>query len=151
MYLLFLNCNLLLSVFIRQFYSDFVAHKVHTFCFCSQTANLALKKPTAQSSTYNHEANSTNAVDGVRNTNWNHDIGWCSHTNEDSPSWWRVDLGSYHVPISDVFIINVLTWYFYHIYRSEYLKITLGKYAKHSGLKVKQRSKICRTGTPSLI
>ena len=127
----------MLSVLIRQLYSDFGAHKAHTFCFCS--ANLALKKPTAQSSTYNLAAKSKNAVDGVRNTDWNDDIGWCTHTNLSNPAWWRVDLGSNHVPISDVFIINVLTGYFY---RSEDYKITLGKYDKRSGLKVKYRLKV---------
>ena len=126
----------MLSALFRQFYSDFGAHEAHAFCFCSQTANLALKKPTAQSSTYNYEANSENAVDGVRNTDWNDDIGWCTHTNWENHPWWRVDLGSNHVPISDIFIINRLTR---HFERSEDLKITLGKYAKHSELKLKHR------------
>ena len=103
--------------------------------------NLALKKPTAQSSTYNNAAKSENAVDGVRNTDWSDDIGWCTHTNWNNPSWWRVDLGSNHVPISDVFIINVLT---NHLHRSADLKITLGKYAKHSGLKLKHRLNVFR-------
>ena len=116
----------MLSVLIRQLYSDFGAHKAYTFCFFSQTANLALKRPTAQSSRYNHQANSENAVDGVRNTNWG-DVGWCTHTQPwDNPSWWRVDLGANHVPISDVFIINKLKE---HFERSKDLKITLGKYA----------------------
>ena len=125
----------MLSILIRQFYSDFGAHEAHTFCFCSHTANLALKKPTAQSSTYDHRAKSENAVDGVRNTNWGN-IGWCTHTNWNNPAWWRVDLGSNHVPLSDVFVINRLTG---HLERSEDLKITLGKYAKHSELKLKHR------------
>ena len=98
--------------------------------------NLALKKPTAQSSTYDPRAKSEFAVDGVRNTDWSVDIGWCTHTKWENHPWWRVDLGSNHVPLSDVFIINKLTG---HPGRSEYLKITLGKYARHSELKLKHR------------
>ena len=139
----------MLFVLIRQFYSAFGVHKAHTFNFCPQTVNLALKKPTAQSSTYNDDGKSEFAVDGVRNTDWNVPVGlWCTHTNWNNPSWWRVDLGSNHVPISDVFIINLLTG---HFYRSEYLKITLGNYAKHSGLKLKHRSNVCRVGIQSFI
>ena len=137
----------MLSVLIRQFYFDSGAHKAHTFCFCSQTANLALKMPTAQSSTYNNQALSEFAVDGVRNTDWGA-IGGCTHTKWENHAWWRVDLGSNHVPISDVFIINKLTG---HFQRSEDLKITLGKYAKHSGLKLKHRSKVFRVGIQSII
>ena len=132
----------MLSVLIRQFYSDFGAHEAHTYCFCSQTANLALKKPTVQSSTYNNDGKSENAVDGVRNIDWDVSFGWrCTHTNWNNPAWWRVDLGSNHVSISDVFIINLLTG---HFQRSEDLKITLGKYAEHSGLKLKHRSNVLR-------
>ena len=127
----------MLYVLIRQLHSDFGVYKAHTFCFCSQTANLALRKPTAQSSTYNNEGHPENAVDGVRNTNWGA-IGWCTHTNMNNPAWWRVDLGSNHVPVSDVFIINNLVG---HLDRSRDHKITLGKYAKHSGLNLlKHRS-----------
>ena len=129
MYLLFLNFAT--ECYVRQLHSDFGAYKAHTFCFCSQTVNLALRKPTAQSST-NGGSVSGNAVDGVRNTNWG-SIGSCTHTNTDNPAWWRVDLGSNHVPVSDVFIINQLID---HLERSEDYKITLGKYAKHSGLKL---------------
>ena len=122
----------MLYVLIRQLHSDFGAYKAHTFCFCSQTANLALRKPTAQSSTYNNDGQSGNAVDGVRNTNCG-PIGRCTHTNRNNPAWWRVDLGSNHVPLSDVFIINQLIG---HWDRSENYKITLGKYAyKHSSLR----------------
>ena len=128
----------MLSLLIRQFYSDFGAYKAHTFCFCSQTANLALKKPTAQSSTYNNDGKSENAVDGVRNIDWNVPIGLrCTHTNWNNPAWWQVDLGPDHVQISDVFIITLLTG---HHPRSEYLKITLGKYGKYSSLKLKHWS-----------
>ena len=124
MYLLFLNFVIECYVLIRQLHSDFGAYKAHTFCFCSQTANLALRKPTVQSSTYNG-AHSGNAVDGVRNTNWGA-IGACTQTNMNNPAWWQVDLGSNRVPVSDVFIINQLI---NHWERSEKYKITLGKYA----------------------
>ena len=132
MYLFFLNFVTECYVLIRQLYSDSVAYKAHTFCFCSQTANLALRKPTAQSSTYSNEGRSEHAVDGVRNTNWGA-IGLCTHTNMNNPAWWRVDLGSNHVPLSDVFIINQLIT---NLDRSRGYKITLGKYAKQSGLKL---------------
>ena len=122
----------MLYVLIRQLHSDFGAHEAHTFCFRSPTVNLALGKTTAQSSTFNNEGHSENAVDGVRNTNWGA-IDWCTHTNQNNPAWWRVDLGSNHVPLSDVFIINQLIT---HLDWSKDYKITLGKYAKHSGLKL---------------
>ena len=52
------------------------------------------------------------------------------------------------MPLSDVFIINKLTG---HFERSEDLKITLGKCAKHSGLKLKHRSNVFRVGIQSII
>ena len=32
--------------------------------------------------------------------------GHCSHTTNNNPSWWRVDLGSDKVPVSEVHIVN---------------------------------------------
>ena len=64
--------------------------------------NLALGKPTAQSSTNTIALGvSGNAVDGNANA------GHCSQTKQDNPSWWRVDLGSPGlVPVSEIYIVN---------------------------------------------
>ena len=34
------------------------------------------------------------------------DNGHCSQTNKTDPSWWRVDLGSDYVPVSQIYIVN---------------------------------------------
>ena len=72
------------------------------------TENLALGKPTAQSSTFSDaligNAVSGRAVDGNPDTNMNNKH--CSQTNISNPSWWRVDLGSDHVPVSQAHIVN---------------------------------------------
>ena len=73
-------------------------------------------------------------MDGARNIDWNVPIGLrCTHTKWENHAWWRVDLGSAHVQLSDVFIITLLTG---HFDRSKNLRITLGKYGKYSGLKL---------------
>ena len=61
------------------------------------------------------------------NADPNYDNGHCSHTNTDNPSWWRVDLGSNGVPVSEVFIVNRLTTDPNLQLRSKDYKITLGK------------------------
>ena len=75
----------------------------------SVTENLALGKPTAQSSTFNDTqfnayGVSGNAVDGNPDTEFRN--GSCSYTQKNNPSWWRVDLGSDKVPVSEVHIVN---------------------------------------------
>jgi len=67
---------------------------------CINADNLALRKPTYQSTTYNQAmipqcSSSSNAVDGNRDPDLFHCS--CSHTNASSPdspnpSWWAVDL-----------------------------------------------------------
>ena len=49
-------------------------------------------------------ATSGRAVDGNPDTNMNNKH--CSQTNTNNPSWWRVDLGSDHVPVSQIYIVN---------------------------------------------
>ena len=44
------------------------------------------------------------AVDGNPDTNM--DNKHCSRTKRNNPSWWRVDLGSDHVPVSEIHIVN---------------------------------------------
>ena len=66
------------------------------------TANLALHRPTAQSSTY-EVYSSSRAVDGNRNTNLA--SGSCSLTHYNSYAWWRVDLGAVYT-IGTVRITN---------------------------------------------
>ena len=87
--------------------------------FYHQTENLALKKPTAQSSTYCH-GDSRLAVNG--------DHFFCIHTNEDNPSWWRVDLGSDNVPVFEVHIVNTFSNHPAVSSRNEDYKITVGTY-----------------------
>ena len=71
------------------------------------TENLALRKTAAQSSRHNVSSGAENAVDGNRNPLFDAN-GNCALTDEDDPSWWRVDLGTNRVPVSDVFIVNRL-------------------------------------------
>ena len=75
----------------------------------SYAENLALGKATSQSSTFNNTQSgvsgvSRKAVDGNADTDFNN--GHCSHTMNDNPSWWRVDLGSDKVPVSEILIVN---------------------------------------------
>ena len=53
--------------------------------------NIALNRPTKQSSTYSNEI-SYHAVDG--NTDGVQGHGSCTHTENTNEAWWRVDLGS---------------------------------------------------------
>ncbi|CAH1247325.1 MATN2 [Branchiostoma lanceolatum] len=66
-------------------------------------ANIALGKPTHQSSNYDNAA-SSRAVDGNTNTDW--DGNSCTQTNDDgetNPTWW-VDLGgSYSIDSVEIF------------------------------------------------
>ena len=89
------------------------------------TENLALKKTAAQSSSHNVSSGPENAVDGNRNPLFDVN-GNCALTKRGDPSWWRVDLGTNRVPVSDVLIVNRL------LPRSAlqsngYYKITLGE------------------------
>lgn len=96
---------------------------IHTW-----TENLALGKPTAQSSTFGIgrlEGVAGKAVDGIPDTNYDH--GHCSHTQSANPSWWRVDLGLNRVPVSEVYIVNRFTTDPNLQLRSKDYKITLGK------------------------
>ena len=54
--------------------------------------NVAIGKPTSQSSTYRHSANpiASKAVDG--NTNGIFTARTTTHTNRDNKAWWKVDL-----------------------------------------------------------
>ena len=65
-------------------------------------------------------------MDGNADTEYNN--GHCSHTQLDNPSWWRVDLGSDHVPVAEVQIVNRFTQYSSIQQRNQDYKITLGKY-----------------------
>jgi len=93
------------------------------------TENLALGKPTDQSSTYGNAiigpAVSDRAVDGNANTDMNN--RHCSQTERNNPSWWRVDLGSDHVPVSQIYIVNRFTPERTTKFSKDY-EITLGKY-----------------------
>ena len=91
------------------------------------TENLALRKATAQSSTFNNTDDnvygvSGKAVDGNPNTNFLK--GSCSHTQNNNPSWWRVDLGSDHVDVSEVHIVNRFSQ---HVVTEDY-KITFSEF-----------------------
>ena len=51
--------------------------------------NLARNKPTKQSSTA-YNGHPERAVDGNRNDDYNRSS--CTHTDDRTPPWWRVDL-----------------------------------------------------------
>ena len=53
--------------------------------------------------------------------------GHCSQTKANNPSWWRVDLGSDHVPVSQIYIVNRFTPERALKFSEDY-EITLGKY-----------------------
>ena len=94
------------------------------------TENLALGKATNQSSTYSDNpiidaAVSYRAVDGNADTNMSN--GHCSQTQATNLSWWRVDLGSDHVPVSQIYIVNRFTPERALKFSEDY-EITLGKY-----------------------
>lgn len=96
----------------------------------ADTENLALGKPTAQSSTFSNQivgnAGPERAVDGNANTDMQQ--RHCSHTKENDPSWWRVDLGSDNVAVSEMNIVNRFSTNPIIQQRSENYKITLGEY-----------------------
>ena len=73
------------------------------FVWFSAQSNIALFKPTSQSSTYSDSWSypASNAVDG----NGDPDIRKCTHTNEENNPWWRVDLGR-EEPVAEVNIVN---------------------------------------------
>ena len=92
--------------------------------------NFALGKATLQSSTFNNtkldvSGVSEKAVDGNSDTEFRN--GSCTHTQSSYPSWWRVDLGSDKVPVSDIFIVNRFSTNFDVMARSKNYKITFGE------------------------
>ena len=91
----------------------------------TNTENIAAGKNTIQSSTF-LDGTSGRALDGNPDTVYEN--GSCSHTLGDNPSWWRVDLGSSHVPVSEVHIVNRFSSHVQIRQRNEDYKITLGKY-----------------------
>ena len=66
----------------------------------SVQSNIALFKPTFQSSTQ-VGLHASNAVDGEKGLYYTK----CTHTNEESDPWWRVDLGRVE-PVAEVNILN---------------------------------------------
>ena len=95
-----------------------------TIVFFTYAENIAARKTTAQSSTY-PGGQSQKAVDGNSDTEFNN--GHCSHTNNDNPSWWRVDLGSDNVPVYEVHIVNRFSRFDSVSQRSRNYIITLGE------------------------
>ena len=92
--------------------------------------NVALGKATLQSSTYYSTqfgvlGVSDKAVDGNSDTEFRN--GSCTHTQSRNPSWWRVDLGSDKVPVSDIFIVNRFSTVTDVMARSKNYSITLGE------------------------
>ncbi|CAH3169050.1 unnamed protein product, partial [Pocillopora meandrina] len=113
--------------FLPQTYQGLVCLRTEVFGVKQKPENLALEKATTQSSTFNITADnvygvSGNAVDGNPDTNFLK--GSCSHTRKDNPSWWRVDLASDHVDVSEVHIVNRFSQ---HVVTEDY-KITFGEF-----------------------
>jgi len=73
----------------------------HTVELGNSNENLALNKPTVQSSTYSALTPSNKAVDGIIPEV----LGDCAITNIVAPAWWAVDLGQ-ETPIGRVRITN---------------------------------------------
>ena len=71
------------------------------FVWFSVRSNIALFKPTSQSSTI-EVSYASNAVDGKKD---NLNYKKCTHTYEESDPWWRVDLGRVE-PVAEVNILN---------------------------------------------
>ncbi|KAL9950694.1 hypothetical protein ACROYT_G043234 [Oculina patagonica] len=103
--------------FLPENHNGGMCMRTEVFGVRQKPENIALGRPTAQSSTYNNSI-SGNAVDG--------NPGHCSHTLEDNPSWWQVDLGSDHVPVFEINIINKFSASSNIQKMSEDYKITLG-------------------------
>ena len=68
---------------------------------------------------------SDKAVDGNSDTEFRN--GSCAHTQSSNPSWWRVDLGSDKVQVSDIFIVNRFSTDANVMARSKNYIITLGE------------------------
>ncbi|KAL9950691.1 hypothetical protein ACROYT_G043230 [Oculina patagonica] len=103
--------------FLPKTHHGGVCMRTEVFGVKQKPENLAHGKPTTQSSTFNTSV-SGKAVDG--------NPGHCSHTLEDNPSWWRVDLGSAPVPVFEINIINRLITSSNMQKSSEDYKITFG-------------------------
>ncbi|XP_078353593.1 neuropilin-2-like [Oculina patagonica] len=115
--------------FLPETHHGGVCLRAEVFGVKQKPENLALGKPTNQSSTSSSNpqvgaAVSGRAVDGNPDTEMTN--GHCSHTKENNPSWWRVDLGSDHVPVSEIYIVNRFSTRTDVQQRSEDYKITLG-------------------------
>ncbi|KAL9950697.1 hypothetical protein ACROYT_G043237 [Oculina patagonica] len=104
-----------------------VCMRTEVFGVKQKPENLALAKPTAQSSTVTNSnigtAESGRAVDGNPDTEMTN--RHCSLTQQNNPSWWRVDLGSDHVPVSEIHIANRFSTRTDVQQRSKDYKITL--------------------------
>ena len=70
------------------------------FVWFSVQSNIALFKPTSQSSTEN-VLYASNAVNGKKDLHYTK----CAHTSQESDPWWRVDLGRVE-PVAEVNILN---------------------------------------------
>lgn len=97
------TCNNIQSA--AEFTCDCPPWSYGVLCYYNSTYNHALRKPTAQSSTYSGSSISSFspalAVDGSRNGH----AGACSGTNHAEPNWWRVDLEN-EIPVARVAITN---------------------------------------------
>ena len=101
---------------------------VSAYCIFLNTENIAAGKLTNQSSTYKDKSasgESSKAVDGNSDTHFPN--GHCSHTLTDNPSWWSVDLGSDHLPVFEVRIVNRFSTSDSIRQRNNGYKITLGE------------------------
>ncbi|PFX14395.1 Receptor-type tyrosine-protein phosphatase F [Stylophora pistillata] len=113
-------------------YHGSVCLRTELFGVKQKPVNIALGKATIQSSTFNNtqlgvSGVSGNAVDGNSNTVFRY--GSCAHTRGNNPSWWRVDLGSDKVAVSDIFIVNRFSTHTTVLARSENYKIALDNLA----------------------
>ena len=101
-------------------------------------ANLALDKPTAQSSEC-CGGDPARAVDGNPSPNWND--ASCTHTNKEASPWWRVDLGC-EVP-DNTFTATTIISAASHIAGADEteLKLVLGGNGMYAGFQTSQAAK----------
>ena len=87
-----ISCYAIYQDFSRHTADLFAAKNIKyvTTALLFIVGNIALRKPTLQSST-GFGGVSSRAVDGNANSQWGGSS--CTHTNRQRGAWWRVDLG----------------------------------------------------------
>uniref|UniRef100_A0A8C5R239 Fucolectin tachylectin-4 pentraxin-1 domain-containing protein n=1 Tax=Leptobrachium leishanense TaxID=445787 RepID=A0A8C5R239_9ANUR len=113
-----------------------VAQKI----FFYADVNLALRGISSQSSTYDYLGAAENAIDGSRSTNYM--SGHCTHTAQDAPPWWRLDL----TKVYNVTRVKVTNRGDCCSERIDGAEIRIGSSPEHGGIKNPKCAKITSLG-----